>query len=283
MTDRIDNYFANGAQWLDGSYTDKHSVAVERFELIKYLIQQIKPQSLLDIGCGDGRLLKNLDFIKRRVGADYSEDMLKRASADCTEIDYCKLDLNSNLENNLSSIGKFDLITMMGVIHYLKNPMLSLSVLCESLNDGGRMAVSFRNRLFNIFPKSKYSLSELTVTNYPHLVAEANFWLGFDPHSSALLEQVTNDNFGCKLLNEVRMQNCLEGVTDPEWNVDSFEHWRQFTPLEAILLFDRVGLTAEAIYALHCEGVYHQNIDKNINAPCHLPMSTSFVVIGRMA
>ncbi|MBF0233411.1 MAG: class I SAM-dependent methyltransferase [Desulfamplus sp.] len=283
MKNRVEHYFADGSQWLASSYSTKQSMAAERLELVKSLAREIRPQSVLDIGCGDGRLLKSMEFIERRVGIDYSVDMLRRAAEDsANDISYKQLDINNLPIDKFHTIGKFDLITMMGLIHYLKEPFLSLSVLCETVKSGGWLAVSFRNRLFNICPKSKYSLSDLTVADYHRLAAESRFWLNFDRDSSPLDEHVSDDEIGGLIVNKIKSNSWYEGITDPEWNIECFEFWRQFTPFEAIVLFNKVGLSAVELYALNCEGVYYQNKDKIISAPCQLPMSTSFVLLGKL-
>jgi SAM-dependent methyltransferase len=82
------------------------------------------PISLLDLGCGDGRLaataLRARPTLRRVVAADCSAPMLDRARsrfADDTRVSVREWDLN----RSIGPLGRFDLITSGFAIHHLED------------------------------------------------------------------------------------------------------------------------------------------------------------------
>ena len=93
------------------------------YEYISYLnfiiklIKNINFDSLLDIGCGDGRLLSEINKIfpeKKLTGVDYSTRAIQLAKALNNKIDFICLDIN---KNNLNK--KYDIITLMEVLEHI--------------------------------------------------------------------------------------------------------------------------------------------------------------------
>ena len=170
-------YFeGGGADWVDHSYGSGtgHLVAVDRLRVVRDVVASIRTESLLDIGCGDGRFLRAMSDVARRVGLDYSREMLALAEAAGGPIEYRSFDFGSAGDlAELQSLGKFRTITMMGLIHYLADPLASISALAPVCEEDGFLLVSARNHLFNISPASSYSSSPLTIQHYPELVREA--------------------------------------------------------------------------------------------------------------
>ena len=77
--------------------------------------------SFLDIGCGNGWLVKKVSGFKtciRSVGIDGAENMIEKARLNDVKSSYLKLNIN-NIE---SYNEKFDIILSMEVFYYLKSP-----------------------------------------------------------------------------------------------------------------------------------------------------------------
>ncbi len=93
--------------------------------------------SLIDIGCGDGRLLKELHARfpqKRLVGVDYSERAISFARAFCPDVDYRSLDLLSfQFEES------FDVASMIEVYEHIPYDICNkfLSAVTNLLNENG--------------------------------------------------------------------------------------------------------------------------------------------------
>ena len=77
--------------------------------------------SFLDLGCGNGWLVKKISDLKncsRSVGVDGAEKMIEKAKSNDYKSEYLQLDLN-----NIQSFNeKFHVILSMEVIYYLKSP-----------------------------------------------------------------------------------------------------------------------------------------------------------------
>lgn len=80
---------------------------------IKLLIESYQPKSVLDVGCGDGRLLGLLsDNIQKKIGIDLSDRAIAFAKAFHPLIDFRCIDIR-DVE------GSYDLITLIEVLEHI--------------------------------------------------------------------------------------------------------------------------------------------------------------------
>lgn len=89
-------------------------------ETIKIEIKKIKPNSILDAGCGEGMVLSFISSIrvKRRVGIDLSTDALKMAKKNVKSATFRKMDATKiKYKDNA-----FDCVLILEVLEHLKNP-----------------------------------------------------------------------------------------------------------------------------------------------------------------
>jgi len=84
---------------------------------LQIVIDQLKDrqfESLVDVGCGDGRLLKELTLLypeKRLLGVDYSQRAILLAQALNPSLDYDVVDI---IENPL--LERFDVVTLVTLL-----------------------------------------------------------------------------------------------------------------------------------------------------------------------
>ncbi len=116
------------------------------------VVEQSKPgRSILDLGCGNGELARQLDknnFSGSYLGTDFSSELLQRASRKISKdksINFIKLDLtDSDWEKTLPP-EKFDLIFCFAALHHIPSQALRLSV-CKNihhyLHDSGKVTLS---------------------------------------------------------------------------------------------------------------------------------------------
>ena len=83
-------------------------------------------QSLLDVGCGNGDLLKALPQTLARHGIDIDEQTLNRVAQDAPGIDFRVCDFNG-----LKGLPQVDVITMLHVLEHLPDPDVFLAQLRE--------------------------------------------------------------------------------------------------------------------------------------------------------
>lgn len=284
-----DHYFQKEAQkWVNGAYQGNQaaSVATERLDAVKQVVAQLAPNSVLDIGCGDGRFLRSLTNVARRVGVDYSKAMLDAAGGDEAGLHFESLDINTAADRQkLQALGSFDLLTLLGLVHYLEDPETTLKSIAQNGCSGSFLAISFRNRLFNISPLSIYATSKLTQQDFPGLIKEGRFWTKQTEDSTPDLKEISTDPDGAAVIEVIVSRRKYVGATDNAWNPDHLENWRQFTPFEAIVLLDRSGFSPQAIYPLHLHylAAGGNTSGRPANQANVLPFCTSFLALAKWA
>ncbi len=131
---------------------------------IKFFLSTIKSnKNILDIGCGDGELLRTLKKKKKCncYGIDFSENLIKIAKKKSKNINYFCLDMNE-LKNGFKSKIKFDyIITKRSVqnltswknqrkflnqLYFFSNQKTKI-LLMESSNDGLKKINEVRKKL----------------------------------------------------------------------------------------------------------------------------------------
>ncbi len=116
------------------------------FELIqKHFIPDFKPESVLDFGCGTGRLSIPLARrAKQVVGLDISNDMLKEARKNAEKFSLSNLDFKLS-DDSLSLVKgeKFDLIHSYIVLQHInvERGMQIIDRMLKLLNPGGMGAL----------------------------------------------------------------------------------------------------------------------------------------------
>lgn len=245
-------YFDEKAKgWIAESYDSGPTIAHTRLAAILELKDKYVLNSVMDVGCGDGRFLKQLGAVKVRTGIDYSAQMIELARAANPEIRFARIDLNAEEDlKKLDELGAYDFITMLGVVHYLSSPLKAIRGLSKCSHEQGRLVVSFRNRLLNASPSSKYHASPLNQANIKRLDDEILLWSRISLEADDLMGAISGDPVGQSIAQTVSRNEEFEGVTDNHWNPEGFEHWRQFTPLDAILLMNQAGLAVERVVPL---------------------------------
>jgi len=102
----------------------------ELYDEYEKIISEIKPKTLLDVGCGNGNFLKRFDFLDTK-GIDISHKMVEISQ---------KKGLNVSCKRIEEVDEKFDVITAIAdVLNYLDEDELNsfLKAVKNCLNDGG--------------------------------------------------------------------------------------------------------------------------------------------------
>jgi 2-polyprenyl-3-methyl-5-hydroxy-6-metoxy-1,4-benzoquinol methylase len=91
-----------------------------------------KIDSILDLGCGDGRLSNLIDASKNYVGIDYSSVRIKRAKKTYPQRRFYHDDLHKFVDSN--NLEFYDLIVCVEVLEHLEDPRLLLNNLMQRKN-----------------------------------------------------------------------------------------------------------------------------------------------------
>lgn len=142
---------------------------------IKEVIQDKKPQSLIDIGCGDGRLV---NLLKRDVptvcGVDLSERALSFAKAFNPDVNF--------ICGNISEIkDEYDMACVVEVLEHIPDSDIStfLSHVMKIVKKDGTLLVSVPTKNVLVNPKHfrHYTHNLLAKTLEPFFIIEQSWWL----------------------------------------------------------------------------------------------------------
>ncbi len=275
MTSTKKVFDERGFDWLNESYSARSgSVASDRLAKLVPILTRCGRTKLLDVGCGDGRFLKCFPNAIYRLGIDYSSSMMELCKGyEASNFQFLAVDANSlselsNIGEVIGSIG-FDQLSMLGVIHYLKDPLATLQSLTCQLEKGALVAVTFRNALFNINEYSRYHHSPITKLRHAELSREISFWdrlvIGNRVDGPDII--IPAGHAPAALTN---------GINDLYWNPDNHEYWRQFTIDDSISLFRECHIVPEALVLLNAS-----NPSGDGQQPCSVCRFSSFALIGR--
>lgn len=107
-------------------------------ELI-YILEQKQCRKVLDIGCGTGVLTNEIAmFADEVVGIDSSDDMIKKATAAFSNIEFMVMDAK-----DIKWVQRFDGVFSNAVFHFIKNQDQLLSNINRVLLEGGILVCEF--------------------------------------------------------------------------------------------------------------------------------------------
>lgn len=101
-------------------------------------------KSILDVGCGTGYFAHLVSKYKCTIkGIDFSEEAIKIAKTNYkkTNLSFEKIDI----QNEDKKLEKFDIITSLGTLEHMDNPLEILSILKKHLEKNGKMIITSPN------------------------------------------------------------------------------------------------------------------------------------------
>ena len=104
---------------------------------IRELVEEINPDSILDVGCGEGRFLGLLGNRIRKVGVDLSPRPINFAQAFHPDIEFHCADANQLKE-------EFDVVTAIEVLEHVRDEQVTnfLKILEKRIKESGKIIIS---------------------------------------------------------------------------------------------------------------------------------------------
>lgn len=165
-------------------------------EHIKEKVMQIDPQSLIDIGCGDGRLTGVLsESIPRTLGVDVSEKAISLARAFWPKADFRSAPASSIQE-------KFEIALAVEVLEHIPDSEVT-SFIIDARNviaNGGRLLISVPSTNLRLNAKhyrhyTSQSLINQVLTSAPDLELEHCEYIFFEPLWITAIRKTLNNRF----------------------------------------------------------------------------------------
>jgi SAM-dependent methyltransferase len=188
MTDinYIRKYFSeNAPKWVAGAYEEgdipaQYPVGANRLRIaVETIVERLATHqgTLVDLGCGGGELCLYVAGLgMNATGVDIAEGMIEEAKRKAGEFpDAQKSKLHfvcADVLNNSLPDASSDAVSAMGLIEYLPDDEAFFREAYRLLNPGGVLAVSCRNRLFNLASMNEYTLNEIKSGTSVNLLTE---------------------------------------------------------------------------------------------------------------
>jgi 2-polyprenyl-3-methyl-5-hydroxy-6-metoxy-1,4-benzoquinol methylase len=139
------------------------------------LIRERRPESLLDVGCGDGRLLNMLQGLPiKMLGVDLSPRAISLAQAMNPNLDFLCRDV-ADLEE------QYEMVTILEVLEHIPDETMSTFIAdtAQRLKASGMLLVSAPsvNVPLNKKHYRHYDLSLLERTLFPYFEISRHWWL----------------------------------------------------------------------------------------------------------
>lgn len=165
MKDYVKAYFDRHAQgWVEAAYAGdvKFPIGPERIRLAIEGVAPALPEGgrIVDLGCGGGQLCVHAARLGwRTVGVDVAPGMIEeaRAAAEGLELEW----IVGEYDQSGLPDGEFHAVTALGLIEYLDDDDGLFAEAARLVREGGRFAVSCRNRLYNLLSANDYTAEAL--------------------------------------------------------------------------------------------------------------------------
>lgn len=137
---QVKQYFDNTETYIVNNY-----IIELRAQIIKKYLGDLKGKSILDIGCGNGKLTSYYSNLNNITFIDISEEMIREARSNIKEdnLGNVKFICGDFLKTDI--VGKYDVIVLVGVIAHLDDIEIAFSKLNALLSKNGKLIIQFTN------------------------------------------------------------------------------------------------------------------------------------------
>lgn len=166
---RRDTSWQSVSKWYHKSVGDKGHYFHEHVVLpnsIK-LLDLKSDSSLLDLGCGQGILGKNIPRIQKYLGVDLSKDLIDFAKKDSKKINSEKIDfLHADVSKPLNLDGDFSHAVIILALQNIENFQAVFANASRSLNKGGKFLIVLNHPYFRIPRQTSWEIDQKRKIQY---------------------------------------------------------------------------------------------------------------------
>nr|WP_240343841.1 class I SAM-dependent methyltransferase [Paenibacillus sp. SYP-B3998] len=147
---------------------------VPRYSVVTGYLQSYRSNAaILDLGCGQGMLLKYMQYYERYLGVDFSEEALKLARSLTTE--RCTF-IHSDIEV-FTPDDRYDLIIFNECLYYFDHPLDLMERYKAFLRPDGAFIISLHVReASEIIRQNLIQSREYAILSDVQLTTDANSW-----------------------------------------------------------------------------------------------------------
>ncbi|MBL8956057.1 MAG: class I SAM-dependent methyltransferase [Myxococcaceae bacterium] len=143
--EQVNREFYEATKAGQNDYWRKMAAPRFRVRTIAAELAALKPESIVDIGCGGGQLLAELSRSvpgAKLVGVDLSEPQLALNREQAPHVRWVQANLDAPMKWSDEDRGKYDAVTAVEIIEHLDRPDLLLENIRGLLRPNGRLVLS---------------------------------------------------------------------------------------------------------------------------------------------
>ncbi|API87094.1 class I SAM-dependent methyltransferase [Francisella uliginis] len=198
---------SNNNLWQPKSYNSTGKFVTQYGNEVVELLNPSKGENILDLGCGTGELTNIIKNTGAKViGADISENMLKKAKENYSEIEFIQIDAQQDIDLKKES---FDAVFSNAALHWMTNPLAVIKNINHILKKDGRFVFEMggKGNIKEVLSSldntaKKYQIEDYDIDNFYPSISEYSTLLeknGFTVKYMILFERLTllegNDGF----------------------------------------------------------------------------------------
>ena len=190
-TERVKEYFNK-----TDVYIKANPVIQVRKKIIREIVGDLKDKQIIDIGCGNGELTRELTYNNRITFLDISEKMLELARLNISEEHLIRASFVNSDIFNFKTDKTFDLVVCTGVVAHVADIPGLLNKLKEIVKEGGMILLQYSasEKLVSKFNQLRDGLFSKTRINYNYKI---------NLTSSSFIEKLLN-NCGLIITKKVK-------------------------------------------------------------------------------
>lgn len=211
---------------------DSPNEIIEKPALLK-MIGDVSGKDVLDLGCGDASMRRDLLQAASYLGVDGSKNMIMRAEQNLSDLENSEV-IHSSLESFPFPVENYHLIFSQLALHYLEDFRQICENIYNSLRFGGKFVFSVQHPVItSAFKSNGTKRTDWIVDDYFQIGVRAEPWIG----EKVVKYHRTVEEYFMILRNSGFHINELCEATPDRRNFSSEEEYKRRNRIPLFLLF----------------------------------------------